>query len=345
MIQVNNLNKSYKLPNGETVQVLKNINLNIGKGSITAIVGPSGSGKSTLSKCLSLLEPPSSGEIIINGKDLAHLKEAELRLHRKDIGVIFQSSALLGRRTVKGNVALPLEYLGVVDHQVRVRVDTLLKSVGLENRADHYPYQLSGGQKQRVGIARALALNPKIVIADEATSGLDPDATNAILVLLKQLKAEFGLSVILITHEMEVVREIADHVAVLSHGEIVEQGQVIDLILDPDSKIGQKILPIQHDVKQAEDVYILQVAYSVNRGTPQDWLSQFTLNTGLAVNLLRSNVEQISGDIVGKALISIQRKQWEQQKQNILKVFQQFKVQVTGNVNSTGYATDIVQAA
>ncbi|QIO08695.1 methionine ABC transporter ATP-binding protein [Acinetobacter lanii] len=305
MYEIRNLYKSYPLKNGGQAQVLKDINLSIAKGKITAIVGPSGSGKSTLSKCLSLLEHPSSGELILDGTVLNTLNAEALRQQRQKIGLIFQSSALLKRRTAAENIALPLEFLGVVDHQIQERVAYLLENVKLSDRANHYPAQLSGGQQQRVGIARALALQPSIVIADEATSGLDPDSTQSILKLLTELRDELGLSVILITHEMDVVRQIADDVAMLSHGEIAEQGSVLDLILNPESTIGSKILPLHIPSSLPADHTVFSATYSSAKNTPLNWLSQLSIQTGYGLDVHASTVEVISHATVGKLIFSL----------------------------------------
>lgn len=326
MFEIKNLYKSYLLRSGQTATVLKNINLSIGKGKITAIVGPSGSGKSTLSKCLSLLETPSSGELWLNDTNLTKLNTEELRLQRQNIGLVFQSSALLKRRTAAANIALPLEFLGVVDEQIQQRVRYLLENVGLSDRALHYPAQLSGGQQQRVGIARALALNPSIVIADEATSGLDPDSTQAILKLFTQLRDELGLSIILITHEMDVVRQIADDVAVLAAGEIVEQGAVIDLVLDPQSAIGQKILPLQHPKHLAPSQQGIEVIFSTSLGTPLDWLSQLSLKIQYPIELVTSIVEVLHQTTVGKSILSLPKLVWQTHQSQIQDAFNEWQI-------------------
>ena len=322
MFEIKNLSKSYPLKGGGEAHVLKDINLKIAKGKITAIVGPSGSGKSTLSKCLSLLEQPTQGELILDGVVLNHLSADELRLQRQKIGLIFQSSALLKRRTAAQNIALPLEFLGVVEHQIQARVQYLLENVKLLDRAHHYPSQLSGGQQQRVGIARALALQPNIVIADEATSGLDPDSTQSILKLLTELRDELGLSVVLITHEMDVVRQIADEVAVLSHGEIVEQGAIIDLVLDPKSEIGRKILPLPHHTTIASDQVIFNTTFSSKNATPLDWLSLLSIKLQLPFQVHASTIESINGYTVGKSIFSVSQQVFEENKDLILQNLQ-----------------------
>lgn len=303
MLQIEHLYKNYQNPAIEQIQVLKDINLYVAKKSITAVLGPSGSGKSTLSKCVSLLERPSQGSIKVDGLDLTHLSEKELSTHRRNIGVIFQSSSLLGRRTVAENIALPLHYLGVTDQAIAKRVQELLENVGLSDRAHHYPSQLSGGQKQRVGIARALALKPKILLADEATSGLDPETTQSILNLISRLKDELELSVMLITHEMDVVRQVADQVAVLNAGQIIEQGALQQLILNPDSTIGKQLLPLKHPQHLAADLTLLEVLYSHASDQEQSWLNDFSQQFNQGVQLLAANIEEISDATVARALI------------------------------------------
>lgn len=326
MFEIKNLYKTYTSRSGQSVTVLKNINLNIGKGKITAIVGPSGSGKSTLSKCLSLLEQPISGELWLNQTNLMTLNAQELRLQRQHIGLVFQSSALLKRRTTAENIALPLEFLGVVDAQIQQRVQSLLDNVGLSERAQHYPAQLSGGQQQRVGIARALALNPSIVIADEATSGLDPDSTQTILNLFTRLRDELGLSIILITHEMDVVRQIADDVAVLSHGEITEQGSVLDLVLNPNSEIGQKILPLARPHNIPTTHQALEVIFSSQHGTPLDWFSQLSFKLHYPIEIHASIVEDIHQSTVGKSIISLPQLLWQTQSSFIQQLFKDWNI-------------------
>ncbi len=234
MIAIDDLHKSYRTADGRLSAVLKGLSLQVPERSITAVVGPSGAGKSTLARCISLLEQPDSGSIRINGKDLSALSGEALRRERRAIGTVFQSSALLSRRTAWENVALPLAWLGVVERDIKARVGELLESVGLSHKADAWPAQLSGGQRQRIGIARALALRPSVLLADEATSGLDPQATASVLALLKRLRDEYQLAIVLITHEMDAVRTAADAVAEIRDGTIVQYGRIEDLLARPD---------------------------------------------------------------------------------------------------------------
>lgn len=305
MIEIQHLSKSYPQPDGSVVPVLKDIDLSVADKSITAIVGPSGAGKSTLSKCISLLEQPTEGSILVNGKDLSRLSGAALRRERRAIGTIFQSSALLHRRTVAQNIALPLEFLGVVESDVRRRVQELLEAVELTGKADHYPAQLSGGQQQRVGIARALALYPKVLLSDEATSGLDPQVTESILGLLTRLRDEFDLSIILITHEMDVVRSVADNVAAISGGRIVEHGRLQDLVANPASPIGRQLVPLRViDGDRAQTV--AEVTYGADGVVPSDWLSALGERLDARVHLLGANVESIDEHLHGRLQISLE---------------------------------------
>ncbi|WP_353171526.1 methionine ABC transporter ATP-binding protein [Acinetobacter rudis] len=305
MLKIEHLYKSYAHTTAESIPILKDINLCVPKKSIAAVLGPSGSGKSTLSKCVNLLERPSSGNIKIDDLDLTHLSEQDLRVHRRNIGTIFQSSSLLSLRTVAENVALPLRYLGVTDQNIKTRVSELLDNVGLLDRANHYPDQLSGGQKQRVGIARALALKPKILLADEATSGLDPESTTAILNLIHRLKNELELSVVLITHEMDVVRQIADQVYVLNTGEIVEQGSLHDLILNPQSIIGKQLLPLNRPQNIPTGLSLLEVRYQHHPDQHNYWMSNLSEHLQHGVQLISANIEEISGLTIARALIGI----------------------------------------
>ncbi|WP_246669983.1 methionine ABC transporter ATP-binding protein [Arthrobacter zhaoguopingii] len=239
MISLLELTKTYGR-GADSVTVLDRLNFEVGAGEIFAVTGPSGAGKSTLAQCINLLERPTSGSVVVNGEDLSSLPEKRLRAARRRIGTVFQSASLLSRRTASENIALPLEYLGVTPGEIRARVGELIDRVGLGPKAHSYPFQLSGGQAQRVGIARALALRPAILLADEATSGLDPDTTSSVVELLKQLRTDLDLTVVFITHEMDTVRQIADSVARLERGRIVETGALVDLLTDHGSPLGRR---------------------------------------------------------------------------------------------------------
>lgn len=306
MISIRNLDKHFETKGAQAVQVLRDINLDVPDRTITAVIGPSGAGKTTLSKCISLLERPSSGSVLVNGKNLSGLRGPELRHERRAIGTIFQSSALLRRKTAAENVALPLEYLGVVRADIERRVAELLDHVGLADKANLYPAQLSGGQRQRVGIARALALHPQVLLSDEATSGLDPQSTESILALLRNLRDEFNLSIILITHEMDVVRSIADNVAVLRAGQIVESGPVAELVGNPASQIGRQLLPMRIEEGEAGAPLSFEVSYGTDRAVPDDWIDRVGNALQVTVRLHGAIVEKIHGRQAGRVHISLE---------------------------------------
>lgn len=247
LIRIEELTKVYDPKEGP---VLDRISLAIGKGDIHGIIGRSGAGKSTLVRCLNGLVAPTSGRVFVSGREMSGLSGAPLRAARRDISMIFQHFSLLSSRTAAGNVALPLEVAGVEKDQIRRRIPELLDLVGLSAKADAYPSELSGGQKQRIGIARALALNPQVLLSDEATSALDPETTEQILALLKDINRRLGLTIVLITHEMDVVRQIASHVTVLEHGKLVESGPTFDVFAFPKSQVARSFLSsiVAHDL-------------------------------------------------------------------------------------------------
>ncbi|MBA0038973.1 methionine ABC transporter ATP-binding protein [Pantoea sp. BIGb0393] len=303
MIEIDQLSKHYRAPDGRVTEVLKAISLQVPQANITAVVGPSGAGKSTLAKCISLLEQPNSGSIRVNGSDLSRLDGEALRQARRSIGTVFQSSALLQRKTAWENIALPLHYLGVVERDITARVNELLESVGLSHKAQAYPGQLSGGQRQRIGIARALALRPSVLLADEATSGLDPEATVTILDLLKKLRDDYKLAIVLITHEMDAVRQAADAVAEIRDGQIVRYGVVKELLAQPDSVLGQRLFPLTPQAGDAE--LILQLSYRTDVAVASDWISRLSQQLGLRIDLLGAHVEQVNGLQAGRLQVGI----------------------------------------
>ena len=263
MINIQHMNKTFHLKTGD-VEALNDVSLNIEAGQIYGVIGYSGAGKSTLVRCINLLETPDSGsltvgdsgEIVIqNSKPMVGgkaLKEKQLGKLRRGIGMIFQHFNLLDRSTVFENIAYPLRYSGMKKEEIDKRVTELLALVDLTDKRDTYPSQLSGGQKQRVAIARALANNPQILLSDEATSALDPDATEAILTLLKQLNEKLGLTIVLITHEMAVIKAICHRVAVMEHGKVVEEGDVYDIFANPQQLITRKFIASSSTLGKAE---------------------------------------------------------------------------------------------
>jgi D-methionine transport system ATP-binding protein len=240
MIVVDSVSKTYA--DGQPA-ALDNVSLQIAEGSIFGIVGRSGAGKSTLLRCLNLLERPTSGRILLDGQDLTLLSDKALRQHRQRIGMIFQGFNLLHSRNVADNVAVPLEIAKVPKAERAARVAELLALVGLSDKAQAFPSQLSGGQKQRVGIARALAARPAYLLSDEATSALDPETTASILELLRDINRQLGVTIVLITHELEVVKAICDSAVSLADGRVVESGSLVQLQADPSSRLGRSLAP------------------------------------------------------------------------------------------------------
>ena len=243
MIKLSHIEKTYDSPSGP-VKALRGIDLTIGRGEIYGIIGLSGAGKSTLVRCINMLERPTAGQVFVDGREMTALTPAELREARKSIGMIFQHFNLLSSATVYDNVAFPLKLAGMSAGDIRQRVEPLLKLVGLEAKAHQYPSQLSGGQKQRVGIARALASEPKVLLCDEATSALDPQTTKAILDLIRDINQKLRLTVVVITHEMQVIKEICDKVAVIDKGVIAEQGPVLEVFTNPQQPITKEFISV-----------------------------------------------------------------------------------------------------
>ena len=241
IIEIKNVTKTFDA-NKSSVHALSDVSLSVEEGEIFGVIGLSGAGKSTLVRCMNLLEKPTGGEVWVDGKNLMSLSEKELRLMRREIGMIFQHFNLLMQRNVLDNVCFPMEIAGVKKREAREKAMNYLKIVGLEEKAKAYPVQLSGGQKQRVAIARTLASNPRIILCDEATSALDPQTTGTILALLKQINKDYGITVVVITHEMRVVEEICDRVAVLNLGELAEIGPVEEVFRHPKINAAKSLL-------------------------------------------------------------------------------------------------------
>jgi D-methionine transport system ATP-binding protein len=324
MIYIQHLSKSYETPRGR-FEALHDINLHIERGEVFGIIGPSGAGKSTLVQCINLLERPDTGRITIGGSDMTGLGEIELRNQRRRIGVVFQSFNLLARRTVYGNVALPLEIAGVPRADIPAKVDRLLALVGLEHLRDRYPRQISGGQKQRVGIARALANDPDVLLSDEATSALDPETTHNILGLLRDINKKTGITVVMITHQMEVVREICDRVAVLSQGQVVEFGRTQDIFASPRNEVTRAMVSAAtaSDLTDATLVATRTRMNSLIAARPGTdvrlWrlrlagetsadtiLSDLLRQHGLDISVIQARVENIKGVAVGTMFVLAQ---------------------------------------
>ncbi|TYQ10849.1 UNVERIFIED_ORG: ABC-type methionine transport system ATPase subunit [Gordonia westfalica J30] len=304
MIEVVGLTKVFGVGSPNPTTVLDEVEFTVDSGEIFAVVGPSGAGKSTLARCLNLLERPTSGKVVVNGEDLTALGTSGLREARRRIGTVFQSASLLSRRTAAQNVALPLEYLGATKASTRSRVADLLDLVGLADKADLYPHQLSGGQRQRVGIARALALKPSVLLSDEATSGLDPAATDTFLRLLTEVRDELGLAVVFITHEMDTIVRVADTVGRLDHGRIAEHGRLEELVLDPDSVLGRALRPRGPSASATGDQTAINVVYN-STTVPADWLTRLGGSLGIPISVLGASVQTIDGTAFGDLTVSV----------------------------------------
>jgi D-methionine transport system ATP-binding protein len=299
MIQVEQLSKRYGP--GQPA-ALDQVSLSIPDGAVYGILGRSGAGKSTLLRCLNLLERPDSGRILLDGQDLTALSDSALRLQRQRIGMIFQGFNLLHSRNVFDNIAVPLEIAGLGKPQRRTRVLELLDLVGLADKAEAFPSQLSGGQKQRVGIARALAARPAYLLSDEATSALDPETTASILQLLRDINRQLGLTIVLITHELDVVKSICDHVAALANGRLLEAGPIGELLADPDSSLGRSLLPGYTRPLGGEQALAELTFFDQQRAAP---VFQELASQGLELDLLGSGVEVIGGRQVGRLRVAL----------------------------------------
>lgn len=309
MISIRNVYKTFG-DGDQAVDALNGVSLEVAAGEIFGVLGPSGAGKSTLIRCVNLLERPTSGAIRVDGKELTALSPAELRQARQRIGMIFQHFNLLSARTVAENIAFPLEIAGYDKQRRQERVTELLSLVGLSDKAGAYPAQLSGGQKQRVGIARALANEPAVLLSDEATSALDPQNTTAILDLLHDLNRRLGLTILLITHEMNVVRQICDRVAVMEGGRIVEQGKVAQLAATPGSRLAQAIFP-HNDVPAVLPGATLATIIFVGSAADQPVLTTLVRRFAVEVNILGGSIQNIAGQRVGQLQVEVAGEQVE----------------------------------
>ena len=302
MITVTNLTKVYGIGD-KAVAAVQDVSLHVPSGGIFGILGRSGAGKTTLMRCLTALERPTSGSVMVADAELTSLNGAELRSVRHRMGMIFQHFNLLNSRTAAENVAFPLEVQGVSKPKRGTRVAELLDLVGLADRTQSYPSQLSGGQKQRVGIARALAARPDVLFCDEATSALDPATTEQILDLLKQINETTGVTVVLITHESEVVRRICDSAALMADGRVVEEGPLLQLLADPDSQLADILLPTgDPTLDPGQDSIVLTFA---GAHTSEPVISGLTRHFGLDVTILGGAVDQIAGRKVGRLRVSL----------------------------------------
>jgi D-methionine transport system ATP-binding protein len=306
MIRLEGVTKRYRSAAGERT-ALDAVDLNVGRGEVFGVVGRSGAGKSTLIRTINLLERPDAGRVLVDGADVTRLAPAELRAARRRIGMIFQHFNLLNAKTIAGNVAFPLELEGRPRAEIDRRVADLLERLGLAEHARKHPVQLSGGQKQRVGIARALACEPKVLLCDEATSALDPETTEDILTLLDGLNRELGLTIVLITHQMEVVRRVCDRVAVLKDGRVVEQGGTADVFLHPQHAATRAMLA---EGEEGFDTSVVpaggRIARLTFRGgaTYEPELSRVARSTGADYSILSGRISRIRGEPYGQLVVA-----------------------------------------
>lgn len=304
MIQLNNISKTFSTKSGP-ITALEDITLSINDGEIFGIIGLSGAGKSTLVRCINLLERPDSGEVWIDGTNLMAVSKKELLSIRQNIGMIFQSFNLLEQRNVLKNVTFPLEVAGWEKEKAKARALELLEVVGLSDRALSYPSQLSGGQKQRVAIARALATNPKYILCDEATSALDPNTTTAILELLKHINRTMGVTVIVITHEMDVIERICHRVAVLDKSHVAEMGYVTDVFTDPKSNIARElVLPKILSAVEGSSGYHLRLVFN-GESSDKPVVSALVTECSAPVSILYADIKELDGKNYGQMLISL----------------------------------------
>lgn len=313
MIEFKNISKHYELK-GQTIRALDQINLEIPAGSIFGIIGYSGAGKSTLIRLINLLERPNQGQVIINQKDFTALDARALRQERANIGMIFQHFNLLQTKTVADNIEMPLKLLGVSKDQREKRLNELLEFIDLQHKKDAFPDELSGGQKQRVGIARALANHPKILLCDEATSALDPQTTKSVLALLKKINQEQGITIVMVTHEMDVIESVCDYVAVMEQGKVIETGSTLEIFSQPQhpttknfiQTVLQQQLPVNIlnnlENQNHKSIYSLQfLGTSAQETVVQAAIKQFDVS----LNILFANMTEINGSVIGQMFIQL----------------------------------------
>lgn len=306
-IVIKNLTKRYEIRGNEVI-ALSGINITIEKGDIYGIIGMSGAGKSTLVRSINFLEKPTEGQVLIEGVDLAELSEKQLRKKRSEIGMIFQNFNLLEQKNVLENICFPLEITGSKKREARKRAKELLHLVHLEDKERAYPSQLSGGQKQRVAIARALATNPNILLCDEATSALDPQTTAAILSLLREINEKLGITIVIITHQMSVVTEICNKVAVIDNGRLVEEGYVKDIFENPKSDAAKELIsgkeirftPLEH----LDSSYKVRIVFGENSAY-EPIISNVILKFQAPVNILKADTRNVNGRAVGEMILSL----------------------------------------
>ena len=310
MIDLTGVSKVYPVKNGGQVVALDGVNLHVERGSIHGIVGRSGAGKSTLIRCLTALEKPTDGHIVVDGRDLSTLTGADLRAARRRIGMVFQAANLLDARTAAENIGYPLKLAGVPKAKRNQRVDELLELVGLSGRGSSYPSQLSGGQRQRVGIARALADEPAVLLCDEPTSALDTESTAQILALLRRVRDVAGVTVVIITHEMAVVREICDSVTLLGHGQVLQTGSLEEVVADPATPLARELVPMPvvdtADVPAdaGSGVVLLDVVFTSHPGVPTG-ATVLHLASSMGADVTAGTFESLGSVQVGRLALTV----------------------------------------
>ena len=307
MIEIQNLSKTFPVSGG-TVEALKDISLTIPDGEIYGIIGMSGAGKSTLVRCINMLERPTSGKVIIDGKDLGSLTQAQLREERRNITMIFQGFNLLMQRNCLKNVCFPLELAGYKKKEAIERATELLELVGLGEKLKSYPAQLSGGQQQRVAIARALATHPKILLCDEATSALDPQTTQSILSLIKDIHDKLGLTVIIITHQMSVVEQICTRVAILNHGTVVEEGAVSEVFASPKSQEAKQLVypeGYQQAIETEREEHLIRVVFNGASATQTPLIAKMAMEENIMASILFASTRSLGDKAYGNLLLGI----------------------------------------
>ena len=313
LIELNHLTKTFK-GKTQTVDALKDINLQIEQGDIFGIIGMSGAGKSTLVRCINFLEQPTSGSVVIDGKDLASLTPKELRQLRQQVSMIFQHFNLLSQRDVRGNIAFAMEIAGMKRPQIEKRIDELLEIVGLTDRQHSYPSQLSGGQQQRVAIARALATNPKIILCDEATSALDPTTTTSILNLLREINRKMGITIVIITHEMSVVESTCTHVAIIDDGRLAECGTVESVFSQPKSAAAKKLIFRTTGADSgAMGERMIRIVFE-GSSADEPTISDLAMQCHVAVNIRYADTREVSGKLFGQMILQLPEDHLQQEK-------------------------------
>ena len=307
MIEIKNLSKTFKTADG-SLDALKNVSLTINDGDIYGVIGMSGAGKSTLVRCINMLERPTEGQILIDGVDMGSLSSKQLRDARRNITMIFQGLNLLMQRNCLKNICFPLELEGMKKEDAKKRALELLEIVGLPDKAKAYPAQLSGGQQQRIAIARALATNPKVLLCDEATSALDPNTTHSILNLIRDINKKLGITVIIITHQMSVVEETCNRVAILDNGTVVEQGEVSTVFAHPQSAAAKRLVfPDASDeiFAPASDEHRIRVVFNGAFATNTPLITKMAMDEGIAANILAASTRCIGDKVYGNMLLGI----------------------------------------